>query len=412
MVRAIALVTLLAGIATVAHAQSIDKPAPEIEFEGKDQNSDKDNWLLIERYRGRLLALYFWRTTSLESTEELKDMAEVYKKYKDKGLIVIPVCADPKDKYEDWQNANPTALGGFSRRLYSFRAFQAEYGIVAEPMVLLIDPRGIIRWRGHPNDQLERRIERLLELYPPPAGDDRLLAAKAREAQKLMDKGELGRAYTLASQLEKYTDENTPDNAKAITLKTTIETEAGKLLKDAIRLEQNGENAEAARIVAMISVRFDNGETDKDKQVQVAQDAAQEIGRMNGKLAMKEEIRDAVEAAKAEIKLDEAAELEEAELYEDALAIYEQMLLDFEDTDAEKDAKRAILRISRDKDIQKVIAARRADRMADRYLSIGEQYTRQRMYEEAREAYKTLLAEHPNSAAAKIAKQAIKDLPA
>ena len=392
----------------LAQAQTIGKPAPDYKIkddENRQQQKEEERFL-IEEQRGSMVLMYFWRTSSLESIEKRADIKKLGEKYKKRGLRVIDLVVDPKQKYEDFAKDNEIEDISDNGRWYGTRVIQPSFGAYSEPYVVLVDGRSIIRWRGHPADKLEQRIQHFLKRYPPPAGNEDWLVSRLQDSEKLAEKRQFGKAYTAAKEVADFTDDSSSHHATAESKMESLEGKAGEWLKEAIELEQNADYDNAARIVAEISIRY--AETD------VARDAEVEIGRMNGRLELKKKIREAMNNVKGEVLLDEAAQLAESGDYETALELLEKVRDEeaYEDTKAAKTAKKTIERIEGDAEAQQAIAAKRAERMADRYLDIAERFTKSQMYDEARSYYEKLVAEYPDSDIADQAKDALKNLPA
>lgn len=402
------LVAVLLAAAATAAGQTIGKPAPDLEKvyerdENKNQFSSDEERFLIKDHRGHMLLLYFWRVSDLESVELRDEIKAIYEKYRPRGVRLIEMVTDNKERYDKF--ADGDSLGPIAPERYrNARVIQSYFGALSEPYIVIIDGRSIVRWRGHPLDRLEQRLERFLELYPPPAGDDAWLAGRLRDADRLAAQGELGRAFGAAKEVYDFTDEGSPRHGEAGAKMEELRNAAREWLKKALAHEQKREYDEAARIVAQVAVRF--------KDEDVAREAETEIGRMNGRRTLKEKIREATDMAKAEVLLDEAAQLEKAGDYEAAIALYKQVVKDFEDHDAADIAEKDLARIADDAEAQQAIAARRAERFAERYLDLAERFAAQELYEEAKSYRDKLLTEYPDSDAARRAKEWLKDLPA
>ena len=125
---------------------------------------------------------------------------------------------------------------------------------------------------------------------------------------------------------------------------------------------------------------------------------------MNGDRKLKGIIREQLEEAEGRLLNDRAEGYEQDEYYE-------QVLEDHEDTDAAKEAKKRLRRIRRDDEIQKKIAERRAAEEAIRWLDTADRYAGAELYAEARDKYEALIKKHPDTTAARRAKQRLTDLP-
>ncbi|RMF75242.1 MAG: hypothetical protein D6744_13695 [Planctomycetota bacterium] len=402
---AVLFASLIASNAAPALAQAIGKPAPEVIYEkGKDKEDDR---FLVEKHRGRVLVLYFYRFGNLESIEMLKYMSSMEEKMRPRGVRFIGFCANSKQRFEQETREGETEIPLMRLQYYGniMKLVQMAYRALSEPYVVIIDANGIIRWRGHPLDGFEERLEWVLKRYPPPGGDPQWLDGRLRLADKLLSQGEIGKAYTAAKMVFDFTDEDQPQHAKAESMMEKLKGEAEKWLKKAIEFEQAGEYDKAAKIVADISVRIEGED--------VARDAEQEIGRMNGRLALKEKIREALDVARGSLILEQAAVAEERGDYETAIRLCEKVRDDFEDSDSDiaEQAEKEIERIREDPEAQETLAKVRRTRLADRWYDLGERCEKMELYDDARAWYEKLIKEYPESEAAEKAKTALARLP-
>jgi hypothetical protein len=301
-------------------------------------------------------------------------------------------------------------------------------GALSDPYVALVDPRGVLVWRGVPDDRLEQRLADLIERSKPPLGDQRWLDRRYRKAERFLNQGDYGRAFTVARDLFRMTDDSHAEHSKSEALMPRCVEAAERGLTEAIQAERDGDLEEAARIVAQIAVRFhdpdeaEGGDRDRPGQGQgpgqrnrqnesINRRAELEIGRMNGNRELKALIREARNNAEGELQIDYAKDYEDDDFYIEAKRIYEDVVEDFEDTDAAKEAKRRLRRIERDKSIREKVAQRRARDQAVRWLDIGERFATLKMYDEARERFERIITEHSDTVAAERAKELLAELP-
>jgi tetratricopeptide (TPR) repeat protein len=414
-----AAILLVAAPASAQRAATIGKVVPDDKIKLERENGD-DEMYLFRELRGGIAVFYFWRSRNLDSVERLAEMTALHGKYRDKGVRFISVTADKKEKFEEV--ARERDFSAFRYRFWNATVLYYLLGALSDPYVVLIDPRGILAWRGVPDKRFEQRLADLIELTNPPLGDPKWLERHYRQAERLHDQREYGKAYTIARALYKMTDEShsVHENAKALMEK--CEAAAEGWLTEAIQAERDKDLEKAARIVAEIAVRFedpDEDESDRSRRgsgrdsndESIKRKAEIEIGRMNGDRELKKLIREARENAEGELLNDQAAGLEEDDYYVDAKTIYEKVIKEYEDSDAAKEAERRIKRIERDKSIQKKIAERRAGEQAVRWLDIGDRFAALELYDEARERYERLIQEHPDTLAATRAKERLSSLP-
>lgn len=403
MTVALFIAALTSHAAVAQSTATIGKQAPDILVVRADKGSNEDKRHVIKENRGHLVVFYTWRASSRESVNGMKPTRKLVEKFKDQGARFIPVSVDSKERWEEYTKEHGEPQN--TEIVFQARQMANQLGAMSEPYIVIVDGHSIVRWRGAPDGLLADRLKYLLERFPPPAGDEQWLSSRVRESERLLDRGEVGKAYSTIKEVFDFTDESSPKHAEAQGRMEKLESAAAKWLDEAIKAENAGDYDRAAYIVAQISVRL--------KDTDIAHNAEDEIGRMRGRRELKEKIRTALKNAEAEVKLEEADELADAGEYDAALRIYKQVRddEDYEDTDAAKRAKRWIERLRKDDDLKTKVAAARAERRADRYLNIAEEYARVGMTDEARSYYQKLLDEYPNTAAATLADKLKKRLP-
>jgi tetratricopeptide (TPR) repeat protein len=423
LARTAILATLLLFV-TSASAQriaTIGKEVPDVKlrWERGGQNNDEE-FYLFRHLRGSIAVFYFWRSSNLDSVERLSEMEALHRKYGRQGVLFNFVTVDNEEKVEEVMEEKNVDFFRFR-----FRNSPGGYyllGALSDPYVALVDPRGILAWRGVPDDDFEQRLADLIERTKPPAGDEQWLDRRFRKAERLHDQGEFGKACTIARELFKMTDDSHAVHSRAEALVARSEEGAAVWLREAIQAKNDKDLEEAARIVAEIAVRFHDpdedetddrrgGNRDRDDEENINRRAELEIGIMSGDRKLKKLIREARENAEGELRNDRAMGLEEDDYYVLAKRIYESVVKDYEDTKAGKEAKRRLRRILRDRTIRKKMAERRARDEAVRWLHIGEGFAAMELYDEAREHFERLIAEHPDTVAAQRAKERLADLP-
>jgi thiol-disulfide isomerase/thioredoxin len=111
-------------------------------------------------YEGKARIVEFWATWCPPCRASIPHLNEVYKKYKDKGLVVIGVSDEEKSKIEAFQKKTPMdytvaidAKGALSRQL----------GIQGIPQAFVVDKTGNVVWEGHPMEMTDSVIEKVLK---------------------------------------------------------------------------------------------------------------------------------------------------------------------------------------------------------------------------------------------------------
>jgi len=111
------------------------------EIKGRIQG--KSDYLSLEDLRGRIIVVHFWSTTVPQSIEEVKGLAYLHHKYKDRGFALIGVAMDASQRR---LNDVEEAIGvNWPMRLDDERKTIEEWGVTALPTNVLIDQAGVIQ---------------------------------------------------------------------------------------------------------------------------------------------------------------------------------------------------------------------------------------------------------------------------
>lgn len=409
MIRAALLILLAGGLGSaMAHAQKVGMPAPEVRVtlvgDGNQSADRKEEELLINDLRGRIVVLFFWRHNDPASLEAAPKVYQLYQNFRAQGVALYMIQPNRQDNAEEQRREYDLARHGWGN------AFSTIYQVVAYPYCFIVDPHGIVAWKGHPLDNLEQRLKDQIARTPPIGADAAALEDKLARALQMQAKGEIGRAYTLTRRVAGVTSEGDTMHDKAQGQLERLREAARKWLDECREAQRSGDPKKAAKIAADVSVRFANDRKDAPESSLVA-DADTEIGKLRGGMDTKEIVDRAVENARGEMRNDEAAELEITRDYALALRIYRGVFDDFPKTPAGEAARDAIERILADSRVMTKIRSDRVNSQADRWISIAERYQRVQMYAEARAQLEKVLKDFPRTPAATRAREMLKSLP-
>lgn len=114
--------------------------------------------------KGKFLLIDFWATWCGPCREAIPHMNEFAKKFSD-NLIVIGISNEPKATIEKMKSP---VMEYYSGRDAS-KTMQNELKIKGIPHVILVDPKGIVRWEGFPllegHELTAEVIETLIKKY-------------------------------------------------------------------------------------------------------------------------------------------------------------------------------------------------------------------------------------------------------
>ena len=140
----------------VADAAEVGATAPGFSLE--DLAGEK---VELKDFRGKVVLLDFWSTRCPPCRKAMPHLQELHEKYKNKGLVVVGVSLDVNkrvvERFLQALRCDFLILmdpqGRETGRFYRIRFI---------PTTLIIDKKGVIRFRGHPSQLNEKMIKKYL----------------------------------------------------------------------------------------------------------------------------------------------------------------------------------------------------------------------------------------------------------
>ncbi len=136
----------------VSEKSLIGKPAPAIK--GGKWLGDKP---VLE---GKLVLVAFWAPWSIPCKKYIPELNALQKKFAGK-LAVVGVTSESEAEVADLTEPRIE----FASVLDPKAKFAATVGVTSIPYVLLIDPKGIVRYQGHPTAITEKQVEKILAKF-------------------------------------------------------------------------------------------------------------------------------------------------------------------------------------------------------------------------------------------------------
>jgi len=96
-------------------------------------------------FEGKVLILLFWRPNQKRSTDALKDVSEIIKKYKDKGVESITIIEE-SESIEDAKKTLSENKISLPLAIDTDRIAYGDYGVRVHPTTVLIDSKGILKY--------------------------------------------------------------------------------------------------------------------------------------------------------------------------------------------------------------------------------------------------------------------------
>lgn len=400
--RGLTLGLVVAGLGvSAATAQRIGRDAPDFGFIWKDgqESNDPNNTERLSDYRGKIVLLGFWRANDVRSVESLPVFASIEGEFGDRGVRVWIWTPDAEDKVKDVLENETTPT-----EMYFGGGMEILYDVSSYPMAYLIDPEGKIAWRGRPADDLEFRVNSLIERTRPFGSDIDIVRDYIAKARTFLVQDDAARAYTYARAVQKLYRKNSPERGPIDELVDKIKEKGKSQIDDAQKMYADRRYDEAARLIADLTVRF----TDKD----VEEKAKDELALLIGDIRTKDLVKKYRREVQGQVQLERAAYYERVERYEPARDIYEELTKDqdLKETQAVKDAKAAIDRIDNDAKIQAKIREDKRIEKAFRALDIADMYRNVEMYPDARKKYQEVIKDYPSTAAAEKAEERLEEV--
>jgi thiol-disulfide isomerase/thioredoxin len=153
---AVVTAAVFLGVAAVeAGADLVGKEAPEIKADGWF-NSEKG--VTLKTLRGKPVVVEFWATWCGPCRKTIPHLAELHKKYKDSGLVIVGLTDEPKDKVEEFTKKieMPYVVGYGSNT-------SDDYNVKAIPQAFVVNAEGKIVWEGLPSrPEFDKAVEDLV----------------------------------------------------------------------------------------------------------------------------------------------------------------------------------------------------------------------------------------------------------
>jgi thiol-disulfide isomerase/thioredoxin len=108
---------------------------------------------------GKPLIVEFWATWCGPCKTSIPHLNEVYKKYQERGLVIVGVTDEDNATIRKFTKTVPMAYFPATDK----GKLSEKFGIQGIPHAMLVDKTGKIVWEGHPMQLKEDKIEEILK---------------------------------------------------------------------------------------------------------------------------------------------------------------------------------------------------------------------------------------------------------
>jgi thiol-disulfide isomerase/thioredoxin len=403
MNRFAALLASILALLCVAHTHAAvnvgDKP--ELEFQAVDGST-----VSLEKLRGKIILIDFWATWCGPCMAEADHMVKINEEYAPKGLAFIGISLDQnKGRMLQVCDQQKFTWPQYFDGLVWKNKISTEWGINSIPATYLIDPNGVVAWKGH-SASIDRPLAELFRTNPPRLVDPKVVA----EANKLLDQTESAikaRDTTAAMKVFATVPADARKDAKAAgridALLKTLGDAADKMLADADSLIQQKKFADAATRLRDLS---------KLNGLPAAKTAADRLASLvnnpeaKSQLAAAEQVeRDKERLARADEALAVAKKSQQEGKHEQAYAQFKSLTSLYAGTAPAASAAEHVAKYEKDPVFVKRANEKAAETKARSALSMAANYRSAGRTDKAREKLQSIIDEFPGTSFAETAKK-------
>jgi len=138
-VALLVLIILFAGIHYSGAEQKVTGRSAE-DFTLNDLNGKK---VTLSSFRDKVVLINFWATWCSPCREEMPSMEKLYRRFRDKGFVVLAVSTDRAAvDVQDYLQSQPLSFPVLLD--YDLRVARSKYKVFMTPTSFLIDRRGVV----------------------------------------------------------------------------------------------------------------------------------------------------------------------------------------------------------------------------------------------------------------------------
>ncbi len=217
----------------------------------------------VADYRGEVLLLEFFATWCGPCRPSITHLIRIIEKYGNRGFHVLSLSNEPRVQVERYIHL-------MERRMTYPIAIKAPnpYAVTGIPHAYLIDVDGKVVWEGSPmsltDDLVEKQILRIRKWRD-------VEGRRAARAGKLLDKGELAKAWAAAAKVLDSDRASEADKRSAREISGHVQAEAERRLAWSEALVGDGRPDRAQAVLEAIAVSFKGTKWNEKADLRVAE---------------------------------------------------------------------------------------------------------------------------------------------
>ena len=137
---AAAIIFVIFGVFMIGTTSVSAQEAPDFTLTDIEGNE-----VSLSDFKGKVIIIDFWATWCGPCKKAIPEVNRWAKKYKDK-MVVIGLSDEPESKVRAMKNP----VIGYYSAIDTKRRMKSALQISGIPHVIVIDPKGIVRWQGFP----------------------------------------------------------------------------------------------------------------------------------------------------------------------------------------------------------------------------------------------------------------------